>query len=320
MAKRYKTLEQWIAETIADTKENPESGKDGPCTAIALLYMQPTGGTKDLDVIKLTGKTWKAKDIADRFRGKAETFAQDLGGLQSFQLQAFFGTREPQAFHPFRVLDGEVSHGGADRQVKEDTTASGQVAFFMRHIERKDEQFMLLAQGFVARADAREERMAQREEKLREELNDATLIIREMIMEKRKDAFEQDIARMKFKRDSENQSAMLQAAPGLINTIAGAEVFPQALTDKNLLDQLCEKVAPDQVDQLVTIGLISAEMAGPLKLRIGQWREEQAKKAEAVKSLPVATGVPGESTNIVPIDRNRDKKGGGGQSGAPAAT
>ena len=36
-------------------------------------------------------------------------------------------------------------------------------------------------------------------------LNDATLIIREMIMEKRKDAFEMDLARMKFIRDSKNR-------------------------------------------------------------------------------------------------------------------
>lgn len=318
--KRYKTLEQWVKETLSESRENPESGKEGACTALALLYMQPQGGTKELDVVRLTGKTWNPKDIADRFKGKGETYAQDLGGSQTFQIQAFFGSREPQAFHNFRVVDGELTHGGSDRNVKESPDATGMLAFTMRHLERTQEQLMALAGGFVARADAREERMSIREEKLREELNDATLIIREMIMEKRKDAFDQDMARLKYARDSKNQSTMLEQAPALINTIAGQEVFPISVADKNLVDSLCERVDPDQVDMLVMSKIIPENLASPLKLRIGQYREEQAKKAEAIKQLPVASGIEGESSsNIVPFDKN--KKGGGQSgSGAPAAT
>ena len=309
MAKKYKTLEQWIAETMADTRENPENGKDGGCTALALVYVQPTGGVKELDPVRLAGKTWKAKDIADRFKGKAETFAQDMGGMQSFQILAFFGSREPQAFHNFKVVDGEIAHGGENRSAKESPDAQGLVAFTMRHLERTQEMFMALAQGFVARAADREKVLYEREDKNREELNDATLIIREMIMEKRRDQFEQDLARMKFKRDSDNQASMLQQAPALINTIAGAEVFPISVADKNLVDSLCERVAPEQVDMLVTTGIIPENLSGPLKMRIGQYREEQAKKAEAIKALPAAAGLEGES-NIVPFDKN--KKGGGG--------
>lgn len=308
MAKKYKTLEQWIAETMTDTRENPENGKEGGCTALALVYVQPTGGVKELDPVRLAGKTWKAKDIADRFKGKAETFAQDMGGMQSFQILAFFGSREPQAFHNFKVVDGEIAHGGENRSAKESPDAQGLVAFTMRHLERTQETLMALAQGFVQRADAREERMAIREEKMRDELTDAHAIVREMIMNTKKAEFDMEIARLKFARDSENQANMLQQAPGLINTIAGTDVFPQSVADKALLDTLCEKVAPENVDQLVSIGIISAEMAGPLKIRIGQYREEQAKKAEALKTLPIASGLEGES-NIVPFDRN--KKGGG---------
>ena len=308
MAKKYKTLEQWIAETMTDTRENPENGKEGGCTALALVYVQPTGGVKELDPVRLAGKTWKAKDIADRFKGKAETFAQDMGGMQSFQILAFFGSREPQAFHNFKVVDGEIAHGGENRSAKESPDAQGLVSFTMRHLERTQETLMALAQGFVQRADAREERMAIREEKMRDELTDAHAIVREMIMNTKKAEFDMEIARLKFARDSENQANMLQQAPGLINTIAGTDVFPQSVADKALLDTLCEKVAPENVDQLVSIGIISAEMAGPLKIRIGQYREEQAKKAEALKTLPIASGLEGES-NIVPFDRN--KRGGG---------
>lgn len=320
MAKRFKTIEQWIRETMADTRESEASGKECGCTAFALVYVQPTGGTKELDPVKLTGKTWNPKDVADRFQGKAETFAQDMGGVQSFQILAFFGSREPQAFHNFKIVDGELAHGGEDRRVKETPDAQGLVAFTMRHLERTQEQLMALATGFVARADQREERMAAREEKSREELNDAYSIVREMIMNQKRAEFDMDMARLKFARDMANQDRMFQQAPSLINTIAGQEVFPQAVADKTLVDQLCEKVAPENVDQLVAAGIIPADMGGPLKLRIGQYREEQAKKAEALKHLPAASGLEGEtSSNIVPFDRNKDKKGGG-QSGAPAAT
>jgi hypothetical protein len=322
VTKRYKTLEQWIRETLSDTREQTESGKDSACTAIALLYMKPAGGSVDLDIIKLTGKTWNPKDIADRFRGKAETYAQDMGGQQTFQLHAFFGSREPQAFHNFRVVDGEISNGGADRGVKENPDSTGLVAFTMRHLERTQEMFQTLAQGFVARAVEREEKLYAREEKMREELNDAYAIVREMVMNQKRSEFDMDMQRMKFARDAANQERMFAQAPALVNTIAGQEVFPQAVADKSLVDQLCEKVAPEQVDMLVAGGIIPADMAGPLKLRIGQYREEQARKAEAIKSLPAASGIEGETnTNIVPFDRDKDKKKGGNQSGsgAPAA-
>jgi hypothetical protein len=307
VSKRYKTLEQWVRETLSDSKEHPETGKEGSCTAMALLYMQPQGGSKELDAIRLTGKTWNPKDIADRLRGKAETYAQDMGGQQTFQIHAFFGSREPQAFHNFRVVDGEIASGGTDRGVKENPDSTGLVAFTMRHLERTQEMFQSLAQGFVARSVEREQRLYDREDKMREELHDATLIIREMIMDRRKDVFEMEMQRAKFARDSDNQTRMFQQAPGLINTIAGQEVFPQPVADKTLVDQLCEKVAPENVDQLVALGVIPIEMAGPLKLRIGQYREEQAKKVEAIKSLPAASGLEGEdnSSKIVPITKNK---------------
>lgn len=320
MSKRYKTLEQWIRETLSESREHSETGKEGACTAMALVYMKPQGGSVDLDIVKLTGKTWNPKDIADRFRGKAETYAQDMGGQQTFQVYGFFGSREPQAFHNFRVIDGEIASGGTDRGVKENPDATGLVASVMRHLERTQEMMLTLAQGFVARAADREEKLYAREDKMREEVHDATLIIREMIMDKRKDLFDMEMARAKFLRDSKNQDQMLGQVPSLINTISGEEVFPQSVADKDLVDKLCERVEPDQVDGLVTMGVITADMAGPLKLRIAKYREEQSKKAQALKDLPVAAGLEEENNKIVPFDKNKDKKGGGSQSGAPAAT
>jgi hypothetical protein len=320
MAKRYKTLEQWIRETMTDSRENPETDKEAGCTALALVYVQPTGGVKELDPVRLTGKTWNPKDIAARFQGKAETFAQDMGGVQTFQILAFFGSREPQAFHNFKVVDGEISHGGENRSTKEAPDAQGLVGFTMRHLERTQEMFTALAQGFVSRAVEREEKLYERENKMREEVHDASLIIREMIMDRRKELFDMEMARLKFARDANNQQKMFEQAPALINVISGQEVFPQSTADKNLVDALCERVSADQVDGLVMGGIIPETLSGPLKLRIGQWQEEQKKKAEALKTLPAATGIEGEtSTNIVPFDKNKDKKGGG-QSGAPAAT
>ena len=318
-SKRYPTLEQWVRETLSDTREHPESGKEGACTAISLLYVQPQGGTKELDSIRLTGKTWNPKDVAGRLQGKAETYAQDMGGNQTFQIHAFYGSREPQAFHNFRVVDGEIANGGADRGVKENPDATGMLAFTMRHLERTQEMFQALAQGFVQRADAREERMAVREEKSREELSDAYAIVREMIMNQKKAEFDMDMQRLKFARDASNQERMFQQAPALINTISGQEVFPQSVADKTLIDGLCERVAPEQVDMLVATGILTENMVGPLKLRIAQYREEQAKKAEALKTLPVASGLEGES-NIVPFPQEKKKGGGQSGSGAPAAT
>jgi hypothetical protein len=93
--RKYKTLESWIKEAISD------SDKEDSCTALALVYKKTEGGTREVHSIKLGGKTWKIEDLATLFKGKAEAYAQDFGGIQKFELQAFYGTKNLKRFTPF---------------------------------------------------------------------------------------------------------------------------------------------------------------------------------------------------------------------------
>ena len=93
-----------------------------------------------------------------------------------------------------------------------------------------------------------------------------------------------------------------------------------------LFDDLFAKLSVKQVDALVKAKKAWRE-AYDREKRLKEKRlkeagvtEDTAKKVEALKTLPIASGLEGESTsNIVPFDRNKDKKGSG-QSGTPAAT
>lgn len=283
--KRFKPLETWIKEALSDSE------KDGPCTALSVVYKKPEGGTKEIHSVKLSGKTWVAKDLADLFTGKAESFAQDLAGIQMFELLAFYGNRrEEEASHNFRVVDGELSAGGASRGVRESPDATGMTAQLMRHLERKDETMLALVQGMTQSLMTRNVRLEEREVVMREELNDAYLLVREMIMKQKIADQQMEIERLRFVRDSNNQERMLAQAPALINTAAGKEVFPQSVVDTTIIEKLAAKIDPEKVDMLVQAGVISAEDAGPLKLRIEEFRAKQKREIEAVKELPPASG------------------------------
>jgi hypothetical protein len=285
--RRFKTLELWIKEALSDDE------KDGLCTALGLVYRKPEGGTKEIHTVKLTGKTWEPKNLADLFTGKAETFAQDLPGRQTFEILAFYGgRREAEAQHPFGVQDGEISAGGAGRSIKETPDNVGLTAQLMRHLERKDEALQGIIAGFSAVTLQMHQRTIEREEKMRDEVNEAYTIVREMIMDRKKADFDMEMAKLKYQRDSVNQERLMKQAPGLINVAAGREVFPQSTADTALMDALALRFTPEHVDAMVAMGMMTAEESGPLKLRIAQAHEQAKKLEDATKQLPPAHGEP----------------------------
>lgn len=284
--RKYKTLEFWIREALSD------NDKEGACTALACVYLKTGGGTREVHSVKLGGKTWQPKDLSDLFTGKAETYAQDMGGIQKFELQAFYGKTEPQATHMFTIVDGEVQADGQGRTIREAPNAEGLTSQAMKHAERAYELATKLAETMAVTSVQQYERWALREEKLQTELNDAYTIVRDMLMKQVSMDHELRIKELAFARSTQERAQFLKMMPALANTVAGKEVFPMAAADTALLDTLAEKVKPEMVEQLSAMGILPPQLAAALTARFNEAIVRRQAEAEALAKLPPANPDP----------------------------
>jgi hypothetical protein len=283
--RRYKTLEEWIKEALSD-------GDKAECTMIACVYNKPQGGTKEVHSVKILGKTWKPSDLSELFRGKAETFAQDMGGIQTFELQGFYGRNEPEATHTFVVMDGEIRAGGRDRSVRESPDKEGLVAFAMRGMREAHEHLITLVQQISVTSIQKEMAWTSREEKMQTEITDGYTIIREMLMEKIKADHELRMKELEYSRSTDERRKLLAMAPALANTVSGREIFPQNTADTALIEALAEKVKPEFIELLVKSGALPAELAGPLAVRFTETLKKKEAEREAIKKLPPSNSDP----------------------------
>lgn len=279
MSRRYTPLETWIREALTD------SDKEGPCTALVLVYNKPGGAIREVKNVKLAGKTHDPKTLADLFQGTAETFAQDFGGMSQFEIQAFYGTKEAQAIHTITIIDGEMQAGGKARTVKETNDGPGIIAQSMRHTENAFTLLAQLVQNGAVTSLQREQSMAARETELRNEVNEAYKIVREMMMAKTAADHEMHMKEMSFRQTQLIQQKIMELVPALANTVSGRDIFPQSTADTALIEALALKVKPEMLEQLNMAGILPPELMGPLAARFSDVLRKKKEEEEAVKKL-----------------------------------
>lgn len=269
-----KTLAQWIKEAIND----PD--KDGPLTMMALVHMVGQQ-QKELHTTKFApGKDWKETDLADMFRGKAETYCQDLPGLQTFQLLAFYGGRsEPEAFLPFVInVNADVGNGLAT----EAPTEQGKTQQSMRHTEMLLQQVYRRQQVMDDFTMSMIERLGGMVEKLTHENQEAFSVMKELLMEQATKTHEHKMAQLKFERDTAERKKWLSYAPPLLNTLLGREVFPQATADTALIESVADALTEEDIHKLA--GSLKPELWGPLAYRMHQYMQKKNKELEQQKA------------------------------------
>ena len=281
MAKR-KTMNVWIREAMSDTD------KDGPCVMMSLLHMvgqQP----RELHCTKFSGaKSWMPEQLADMFRGKAETYSQDLPGVQTFNLVAFYGTsQEPQAFFPFLVKSESDGIG----LVTEGPTEQGKLQQTMRWNEGLLSQVYRRQQTMDEFSLNLMSRLAQQNERLMQENHDAYSIVKELLMQKGLDDHNRKMEQLQFERASEERKKLIGFAPVLINTVLGREVFPTSTTDTVLIEAIAEHITEEQIGLLSQF--LKPEVGGPLTARMHSHLERKRKEEEAKQEIRGMLANPG---------------------------
>jgi hypothetical protein len=270
-----KTIATWIREAISD------SDKDEAFSAISLVHMR--GSAQDEVHSKKVSAGWNIGEVADMFQSKAETYAQDLPGVQTFKLLAFYGSNDPKAFYPFSV-NGLAAHEG---MATEAPTQAGSLQQTMRQNEimfQANQRQMMLIMDQTYRFM---QSMAEREMRSREEADDAREMILEVARKQIENNHERAMQEHKYARETGERDRILGLLPALANTITGREVFPQSTADTDLLEKIALAVPPEYVQAMA--GQLPPALAGVLMQRFAKVYEDREKALKVKASLPITT-------------------------------
>lgn len=277
-----KTMDHWIRESLTD----PD--KDGPCTMLSLVHMVGMQ-QKEIHTTRLGGgKSWTEKQLSELFRDKASTYAQDLPGVQTFNVLAFYGGRTtPEASFPFLVNPEAAQHGLAT----ESPTEMGRLQQKMRHEEAGMQQIYRRQQVLDEYSLGIIEKQGVMIAGLLEENRDAFQIVKEMLMEQATQRHTREMERLQFERATAERKKLMAFVPPLVNTVTGKEVFPQSTSDSALIEMAAETLSEDKIQQLAAI--LPPELLGPLAARMAEHlQKKRAAEEQKDRLLSMNGGHP----------------------------
>lgn len=237
-----KTMQAWIQEALTD------EDKEGKCTALVLVHF--VGSTeREIHAVKFGGRQWTAKDLANLFRGKAETYSQDLTGVQEFCLLGFYNKGEPEARFPFRI-NGENDYGGLST---EGPTGTGLVQQAMRHTEAMVQACFRANASMHDNQAAMISSLSNMLQRTFQERNEAYELVTKLTLSITQGQHDGRMKELEFKRSSDERREMMRMLPALANTITGKEVFPQETADSALIDALIESLDEKGIETLASV-------------------------------------------------------------------
>ena len=279
------SLERWIHDALTD----PD--KEEKCSMISLVHVVGQNNQKEIHTTKFgSGKVWAEKDLAEMFRGKAQTYCQDLPGVQTFQLMAFYGgSTQPTAFMPF-TEGGKTDYDGL---MTEPPTPEGRL-----QMNKRNEQ-ALISQVYRRQAQMDDYAIRIQEtmckgmqqaihamQECTRENREAFGIVKDMLMEKALDNHKHNMAQLEYERSTAERRKWMQWAPALLNTVLGRNIFPQETADTSLVESIADALSDDDVMKLA--GAIPPHLMGPLAARMEAYYKKKNAEKEELKALALS--------------------------------
>ena len=280
-----KTITQWISEALND----PD--KEAKCSSFVLVHKQ---GTNDVEVhtTRLTdGRQFTSDDLGRMFQGKANVYAQDLQGVQTFNLLAFYGTTQPEARFPFLVNSSPDAFSSG--LATEAPTAEGRLQQRMRHDEMVLQQTYRRQEQLDSSCMRLIDNLSSRMLSVMHENAEAFNLIKELLMSQASRDHEFRLKEQEALQKAEERKVLMKFAPALMNVVAGKDIFPQSTQDTAIVEMLAEQIPEDQFRMLVSI--LKPEVAAPLTARFEQILREKRETAEEAKKTAIVLSANGEA-------------------------
>lgn len=298
-ASKRQSLADWIDAALND------SDKPGPCTMMGLCHVVGQSEREVHTVLFHSDRpdTRTPSQLADLFDGKMHSYAQDLQGAQSFMLKAFYaGDNVARAFRPI-LITPEPSQVG---MTSHPPTAEGLTMASMNHTQAvlsiTSRQQVVLSQSWENMVG----RLSDMVDNLQRELAMVREENRKLVVDHLRELHAMRIKEAEFSRETQERMQLFKVVPGLVNSIAGREVFSQSTIDTNIVEAIATKITPEDVNMLVAMGKLTKEEAALLLSRFQQIAEERAiqdKKARELAEHAIAQAGSGdvpELSDVVP--------------------
>lgn len=285
MSKGRKTLDQWIFEAIAD----PD--KEGKISALSLVHRTGAYGEQEVHTFKFGGtSSAEPKRLAEVFQGRAESYCQDMPGVQTFNLLAFYGGRkEAEARQPFTVNTQQENH--TNGLYTEPPNAEGQTLQTMRHREQQHQQVYRKQEWLDQYTLRLLQFESDRNGKLAAENMQAYEIVKDMMMRQALDTHNREMQKLQFQRGSEERAKLIKMVPPLVNTISGQEIFPQSTEDTALVEGIASVLTDEHLAGIMQLGLPDVVM-GALASRVMKAREKKEAEDKRQSEMAVYQGNP----------------------------
>ncbi len=275
---RRVTLEQWIDEISRD----PDLGV---ISAIQCRHLVADSlGDEVAGVVVQSGKEWSPKKVSELFMGRAKVFSQDLGGIQKFKVQAYFGRAEPSATMHFTVSGRTSYHGETEQSDSKGLLSQG----------------MRLGELVVQRSFAKDSELWDVTKYLlaetkrdRDYYHGRCLEAEQVVMKLVKDQIaannEQRMRELEFARSTEERRKLIMLLPAIVSHFTGHKIVSEGQADTAILETVAQhvrKMPPDVQGKIMSV--IPAELQIILGARLKEIGERQSAEEEAIRSLASA--------------------------------
>jgi len=267
MSRKRITVEQWISTALAD------SDKGAECSGLCLMYLKGIA-QEEIHTKELKGPQ-NPKALAEFFIDRACGYAQDLAGIHTFKLLAFYGKAEPQAAFPFTVSDGQLTVGDNSSYSKHEATPAGLLGLLMKHNENVMQMNLAMTTALVTDSMA-----------TRKELAEATMLVRDAVMSFAEMGQRNQMAALAFQRETTERKMFADALPAMVNHLTGREIVPEGFALGKVLEGMAGRIGPDDLQMLVSMGKLTPQEAQALAGHFAKVKEDQAKQAAIMKTLP----------------------------------
>jgi hypothetical protein len=287
MAKKRQSVDQWVQSVISEKVE------DKGCSAIALLHLKGVGGATEEITTRPVEGTIDVAEVANFLVGRAEGFSQDLPGLQTFKLIAFYGTNEAHNPFHFTTSDGNVTSRTEIMMSAHEPTPTGLLGQLMKHNETLMSQNnqlvtanMTMANGVLAMCFGPQGVI---QASIRAQL-ETVEIVKDVNLDMFKQRKELAIEEHKAASDLQMRKAIIDVFPHMVNRFTGREVFDENSNRAKAFEALAVKFSPKDIEFLVSIGKLSQEEGLLLSAQCAAIIEEKRKEAEALQKVPSEEG------------------------------
>lgn len=288
MARKRQSVDEWVTSVLAEVVD----GKG--CSAIALLHLKGMGGaTEEVTTKPLEGGNINVKELSDHLIGRAEGFSQDLPGLQTFKLLAFYGNNQPHNPFHFTTSDGTVMSRSETMMSAHEPTPTGLLGQLMKHNETLMQQNnqlvasnMLLAGNVIAMCFG-PEGVVQKSISAQLEAVD---VVKDAMLDMQKERKQLILEEAKAAQDLQMRKAVIDNIPLLTNRLTGHEIFDEKANRAKILETMAMKFGPQDLELLVSMGKITKEEALALSATFAAIVDEKKKEQQALKTVPSEEG------------------------------